>query len=73
MFKLESKGWFWIGGPRSCNVNGVMAIMAKAHARHANFLLTVGPDKAGKIIASSVKTLAEIVKVLQDSKVESEA
>lgn len=42
--------------------------MAKAHARNWNFLLNVGPDKEGKIIESSVKTLAEIGKLLEASK-----
>jgi len=34
--------------------------MAKAHARHSNFLLNVAPNRQGKFEASSIKTLAEI-------------
>jgi alpha-L-fucosidase len=40
-----------------------MGNMAKAHARNSNFLLNVGPDRNGKIVESSLKTLAEIGKL----------
>ncbi len=62
-WKLEQK-WFWNKGFRSGSAKGVMGNMAKAHARNSNFLLNVGPDRDGKIIESSVKTLAEIGKLL---------
>jgi alpha-L-fucosidase len=61
-WKLEQK-WFWQKGFRSGSAKGVMDHMARAHARNSNFLLNVGPDKQGKIIESSVKTLAEIGKL----------
>ncbi len=38
--------------------------MATAHSRNSNFLLNVGPDQKGNIIESSIKTLAEIGKLL---------
>jgi alpha-L-fucosidase len=58
-WKLEQK-WFWNDGFRAGNAKGVMGHMATAHARNSNFLLNVGPDRNGKIIESSIKTLAEI-------------
>ena len=65
-WKLEQK-WFWQEGFRSGSAKSVMSHMAKAHARNSNFLLNVGPDKNGRIIESSVKTLAEIGKLWKDS------
>jgi alpha-L-fucosidase len=37
--------------------------MATAHRRNANFLLNVGPDKNGRIVAASIEALAEIGKL----------
>jgi len=54
------RGWFWNQRSRAGSAKSVMGNMAKAHARNSNFLLNVGPDKEGKIIESSIKTLAEI-------------
>ena len=62
-WKLE-RGWFWSEGSRAGSAKGVTGHMATAHARNSNFLLNVGPDKEGKIIESSVATLAEIGKLL---------
>jgi len=61
-WKLE-RGWFWSEGSRAGSAKGVMGHMATAHARNSNFLLNVGPDKQGKIMESSVKTLAEVGKL----------
>jgi alpha-L-fucosidase len=61
-WKLEQK-WFWYKGFRSGSAKGVMGNMAKAHSRNSNFLLNVGPDQKGKIIDSSIKTLAEVGKL----------
>jgi len=58
-WKLE-RGWFWSEGTQAGSAKGVMARMATAHSRNSNFLLNVGPDRQGKIIESSRKTLAEI-------------
>ncbi len=58
-WKLEQK-WFWNEGFRAGNAKGAMGHMATAHARNSNFLLNVGPDRNGKIIESSITTLAEI-------------
>ena len=65
-FKLEQK-WFWKKGSRAGSAQGVVGHMAKAHARNSNFLLNVGPDKKGRIIESSVKSLAEIGKLWKPS------
>ncbi|MBW8040941.1 MAG: hypothetical protein FVQ85_13180 [Planctomycetes bacterium] len=61
-WKLEQK-WFWGEGFRASSAKGVMGHMDKAYSRNSNFLLNVGPDKNGKIIESSIKTLAEIGKL----------
>lgn len=65
-WKLEQK-WFWKEGFRSGGAKGHLSHMAKAHARNSNYLLNIGPDRDGKIIESSVKTLAEIGKLLGES------
>ena len=59
---LEQK-WFWNEGFRSKPAKQMIALMTTAHSRNSNFLLNVGPDRNGKIIESSVKTLAEIGKL----------
>ncbi|MHC4642042.1 MAG: alpha-L-fucosidase [Planctomycetota bacterium] len=56
---LEQK-WFWHEGFRSKPAKQMIGLMTTAHSRNSNFLLNVGPDKNGKIIESSIKTLAEI-------------
>ena len=61
-WKLEQK-WFWGKGTRSGSAKGAMGNMARAHSRNSNFLLNVGPDRNGKIVESSIKTLAEIGKL----------
>ena len=71
-WKLEQK-WFWKEGFRAGNAKGAMSHMATAHSRNSNFLLNVGPDKQGKIIESSIKTLAEIGKLLEENKQYSKA
>jgi len=63
-WKLE-QGWFWKKGTRSGSAKGVMGNMARAHARNSNFLLNVAPDRNGRFEESSVKTLAEIGKLLK--------
>jgi len=63
-WKIEP-GWFWQEGKaRSAAAKSIMANMEKVRARNSNFLLNVGPDKEGKIIPSSVKTLEEIGRLL---------
>ena len=66
-WKLEQK-WFWKEGFRAGNAKGVMSNMAKAHSRNSNFLLNVAPDKNGNFEESSIKTLAEIGKLLKEKK-----
>jgi len=65
-WKLEQK-WFWTEGARPKTARQVVGIMATAHSRNSNFLLNVGPDRNGKIIESSIKTLAEIGKLRDPS------
>jgi len=61
-WKLEQK-WFWKEGARAGSAQGVMGHLARAHSRNSNFLLNVGPDRNGKIVESSIRTLAEIGKL----------
>jgi alpha-L-fucosidase len=61
-WSLEQK-WFWNEGFRSKPPKQMIGLMATAHSRNSNFLLNVGPDRNGKIIESSIKTLAEIGKL----------
>jgi alpha-L-fucosidase len=59
---LEQK-WFWNEGFRSKTARQVFDLMITANSRNSNFLLNVGPDRNGKIIESSIKTLTEIGKL----------
>ncbi|MBW8016755.1 MAG: alpha-L-fucosidase [Planctomycetes bacterium] len=61
-------GWFWKKGSHAGNAKGVMGNMAKAHSRNSNFLLNVAPDKNGNFGEPSIKTLAEIGKLLKEKK-----
>ncbi|MGB2821945.1 MAG: alpha-L-fucosidase [Phycisphaerae bacterium] len=58
-WKLEQK-WFWTEGACPKTASPIVDIMATAHSRNSNLLLNVGPDRNGKIVKSSLKTLAEI-------------
>lgn len=60
---LEQK-WFWNEGARSKTAKQVVDLITTANSRNSNFLLNVGPDRNGKIVDSSIKTLAEIGKLL---------
>jgi alpha-L-fucosidase len=59
---LEQK-WFCSEGARSKTARQILDLMTIVHSRNSNFLLNVGPDKNGKIVESSVKTLAEVGKL----------
>ena len=59
-------GWFWKKGSHAGNAKCVMGNMAKAHSRNSNFLLNVAPDKNGNFGEPSIKTLAEIGKLLKE-------
>ena len=61
-WSLEQK-WFWSEGFHSKLAKQTIGLMVTAHSRNSNFLLNVGPDRNGKIIQSSIKTLAEIGKL----------
>jgi len=56
---LEEK-WFWNKGFHAKSAGQIGPQIIRANSRNANFLLNVGPDRNGKIIQSSIKTLAEI-------------
>ena len=58
-WKLEA-GWFWNEGYRAAKAEAIMGHMAKAHARHSNFLLNVAPNRQGDFEPSSIEALAEI-------------
>ncbi len=58
-WKLE-QSWFWKQGARSGSAEGLAAHRTTALARSSNFLLNVGPDRSGRIIDSSIATLAAI-------------
>jgi alpha-L-fucosidase len=59
-WKLE-QGWFWQEGAKPViTADQVAREIQTAHSRNANFLLNVGPDKQGRILAVSRKILAEI-------------
>jgi len=59
---LEQK-WFWKEGAHSKTVKQVVDLMTTVNSRNSNFLLNVGPDRNGKIVESSITTLAEIGKL----------
>jgi alpha-L-fucosidase len=54
------QSWFWGPGTRTKSASQVFDLMTKVHARNSNFLLNVGPDRSGKIVESSLKTLADV-------------
>ncbi|UCG49130.1 MAG: alpha-L-fucosidase, partial [Phycisphaerales bacterium] len=58
-WSLEQK-WFWNEGARPKTAKRVINLITTANSRNSNFLLNVGPDTNGRIIESSIKTLAEI-------------
>jgi len=58
-WKLEQK-WFWEEGFEATSAETVVGHLNSALSRNSNFLLNIGPDKQGRIIDSSLKTLAEI-------------
>ena len=58
-WKLE-QAWFWKEGARAKTAEQTLDLLGKVNSRNSNFLLNVGPDRDGKIIESSIKTLAEI-------------
>jgi alpha-L-fucosidase len=58
---LEQK-WFWNDSFRAKSAKQVLDLMAKVHSRNSNFLLNVGPNRDGRIVGSSIRTLAEIGK-----------
>lgn len=58
---LEQK-WFWEEGARPKAAKQVLDLMTTVNSRNSNFLLNVGPDRKGRIVESSIQTLAEIGK-----------
>ena len=60
---LEQK-WFWNEGARSKTAKRVVDLLTTASSRNSNFLLNVGPDRNGRIVDSSLGTLAEVGELL---------
>jgi alpha-L-fucosidase len=58
-WQLEQQ-WFWAEGFKARSARAILDRMARAHSRHSNFLLNVGPDRRGAIVPSSLEALAEI-------------
>ena len=56
---LEKK-WFWDEESHAKSASEIVPLILNANSRNANFLLNVGPDQNGKIIESSIETLAKI-------------
>jgi alpha-L-fucosidase len=61
-WKLE-RAWFWKEGARAMTAEQALDLLVKVNSRNSNFLLNVGPDRNGKIVESSLNTLAEIGKL----------
>ena len=64
-WKLE-QGWFWNKGYRAASTANIMDHMAKAHARHSNFLLNVAPNRQGRFEGTSLATLTQIGRLWRD-------
>jgi alpha-L-fucosidase len=63
-WKLEQQ-WFWQEGFKATSAEAIVGHLNTAHSRNSNFLLNVGPDRQGRITASSIKALAEIPELRQ--------
>ena len=61
---LEHK-WFYTDAP-SENPETIVRHIATANARNKNFLLSVGPDRQGRISAESLRALQEIGMLRQE-------
>jgi len=53
-------GWFWSEGTPTADPENIFKRMTTANERNANFLLNVGPDKAGRITPESIKALKRL-------------
>jgi alpha-L-fucosidase len=58
-WQLEGK-WFWNGETVSKDASSMLELLNRVNSNNANLLLNVGPDRDGKIIESSLKTLVEM-------------
>ncbi|MBK8975574.1 MAG: alpha-L-fucosidase [Planctomycetes bacterium] len=63
-WKLEQT-WFWKPDSRAASAASVMDHMTTAWSRNSNFLLNVGPDKSGRIVESSLRTLTDLGQLLE--------
>lgn len=61
-WKLENQ-WFWNGDTKTKSAASMLELLEKVNSRNANLLLNVGPDKNGRILPESIKTLSEIGKL----------
>lgn len=62
-WQLEQGCWFWEPGSRAGEAREHVERLALANSRNSNYLLNVGPDRAGRIVESSLQALAEIGKL----------
>lgn len=58
------QGWFWKDGASPKTARQVVDLLTTVNGRNSNFLLNVGPDKKGHFSPESVKTLAEVGKLV---------
>jgi len=61
---LEQK-WFWQDGARPKSAQQVVALLSAVNSRRSNLLLNVGPDRNGRIVDESLRTLEEVGKLLK--------
>ncbi len=54
------QSWFWGEGARAKAARQVLSLLNTANSRNSNFLLNVGPDRRGRIVESSLETLAAV-------------
>jgi alpha-L-fucosidase len=54
------QNWFWGEGAQAKPASRVLSLLNTANGRNSNFLLNVGPDRRGRIVESSIETLAEV-------------
>jgi len=65
---MLENNWFWKMKAKSRDVSEMVQNVRTANSRNANFLLNTGPGPNGELVSSSVKALAEIGKMLSNSK-----
>jgi alpha-L-fucosidase len=64
-WQLEEK-WFWNGDSDPKSPESMFELLKNTNGRNANLLLNVGPNRKGDILESSIETLIEIGKLIQN-------